>query len=164
MRTFQRQKNILPGVGAFDHSMAQLAEKNSDYGAEQRGAQRRIPIWASVLAWRCAAKRAPCRLAGSTLGEALSGPGTSPGATHGLGRCICARQPAAASGEELRFYFVPPSALSAMIRPTAGAGQLRGRLVAAFQRENLFGMQFHPEKSHRFGMELMRRFVELDIA
>ena len=25
----------------------------------------------------------------------------------------------------------------------------------------VFGCQFHPEKSHRFGMELMRRFVEI---
>jgi len=33
--------------------------------------------------------------------------------------------------------------------------------VCAFNHKNIFGVQFHPEKSHRFGMELMKRFIEL---
>lgn len=33
--------------------------------------------------------------------------------------------------------------------------------VCAFQRENLWGAQFHPEKSHRFGMKLLQHFLEL---
>ena len=32
---------------------------------------------------------------------------------------------------------------------------------AAFQKGNVFGVQFHPEKSHRFGMALIKRFVEI---
>jgi len=32
--------------------------------------------------------------------------------------------------------------------------------AAAFQRGNLMGAQFHPEKSHRFGMTFLRNFVE----
>jgi glutamine amidotransferase len=35
------------------------------------------------------------------------------------------------------------------------------RFTAGFQRDNLFGLQFHPEKSHRFGMALLTRFLEL---
>jgi glutamine amidotransferase len=64
--------------------------------------------------------------------------------------------------EEQRFYFVhsykvvPDDPL--IIIGTANYG---GEFCAAFQQKNLLGVQFHPEKSHRFGMELMRRFIEL---
>ena len=32
---------------------------------------------------------------------------------------------------------------------------------AAFQRENIIGVQFHPEKSHRFGMQMFKNFISL---
>ena len=35
------------------------------------------------------------------------------------------------------------------------------KICSAIQKDNIFGVQFHPEKSHRFGMSLMKRFVEL---
>jgi glutamine amidotransferase len=32
--------------------------------------------------------------------------------------------------------------------------------VCAVQKENIFGLQFHPEKSHKFGMKLMSQFLK----
>ena len=64
--------------------------------------------------------------------------------------------------EEQRFYFVH----SYKVVPddpevTIATANYGGEFCAAFQQGNVFGVQFHPEKSHRFGLDLMRRFVEL---
>jgi glutamine amidotransferase len=34
--------------------------------------------------------------------------------------------------------------------------------TAGVMRENIFGFQFHPEKSHKFGMQLFKNFVGLE--
>jgi glutamine amidotransferase len=33
--------------------------------------------------------------------------------------------------------------------------------VSGYQHENIFGLQFHPEKSHKFGMELLANFCKI---
>jgi glutamine amidotransferase len=32
--------------------------------------------------------------------------------------------------------------------------------VSSFEKENIMGVQFHPEKSHKFGMQLLKNFIE----
>jgi imidazole glycerol-phosphate synthase subunit HisH len=32
---------------------------------------------------------------------------------------------------------------------------------AAFQKDNIFGFQFHPEKSHKYGMQIIKNFISL---
>jgi glutamine amidotransferase len=161
---------ILPGVGAFDHGMGKLVEHGLDSALDQVVSKGRAPVL------------------GICLGMQLMCKGSEEGRTPGLGwfdawatRFADAREtglPVPHMGwntlstvkdnpllprthEEQRFYFVhaykihcnDPSDVAA----TCDYG---GEFVAAFQKNNLFGAQFHPEKSHRFGLGMMRRFVE----
>ena len=32
--------------------------------------------------------------------------------------------------------------------------------VSSFKKENIMGIQCHPEKSHKFGMDFLKKFIE----
>ncbi|HLX90792.1 MAG TPA: imidazole glycerol phosphate synthase subunit HisH [Puia sp.] len=62
---------------------------------------------------------------------------------------------------EPRFYFVhsyyPQPADSSDVLVYANYGY---RFAAGIARGNVMGVQFHPEKSHKFGMKLLNNFME----
>ena len=60
-----------------------------------------------------------------------------------------------------RFYFVHSYYVDAADRSLlAGAVQYGVRADAALALDNLFAVQFHPEKSHRSGLQRLRNFLE----
>lgn len=60
-----------------------------------------------------------------------------------------------------RFYFVHSYYVDAVERDLlAGAVQYGVSADAALARDNLFAVQFHPEKSHTAGLHLLRNFLE----
>ena len=63
--------------------------------------------------------------------------------------------------EEPRFYFVhsyyPELVNKKDVLVTANYGY---DFTAGIEHENIMGVQFHPEKSHKFGMKLLENFVK----
>jgi glutamine amidotransferase len=63
---------------------------------------------------------------------------------------------------EERFYFVHSYHVDCSdAGDVTATADYHGPFTAAVQRDNVLGVQFHPEKSHRFGLRLLRSFMEL---
>jgi imidazole glycerol-phosphate synthase subunit HisH len=61
-----------------------------------------------------------------------------------------------------KFYFVHSYYFDCDDQADVAATATYGvNYVSAVQKKNVFGVQFHPEKSHRFGMRLLGNFVGL---
>jgi len=61
-----------------------------------------------------------------------------------------------------RFYFAHSYHFTCIDKKNVIANANYGYVFpASFQKENIWGVQFHPEKSHVFGMKLMENFVNL---
>jgi glutamine amidotransferase len=65
-------------------------------------------------------------------------------------------------GADARFYFLH----SYYFAPKRDCDILaetdyNGRYASSVRAENVFGVQFHPEKSHQWGIRLLKNFAEL---
>jgi len=64
--------------------------------------------------------------------------------------------------EESRFYFVHSyHVLCANKDDEALKTRYGYDFTSAVEHENIYGVQFHPEKSHKFGMRVLKNFLEL---
>ncbi len=163
-------KLILPGVGAFDAGMDTLARSGLMDSLNRKALEERTPVLGLCLGMQLMTR-------GSQEGK-LPGLGwvnadtckfnAAPGLKiphMGWNLVAPAKQSPILKGfsPETRFYFVH----SYYVRCDDGADPLLKSAYggtsfdAGFQHENLFGVQFHPEKSHRFGMWLLKNFTEL---
>ena len=162
---------ILPGVGSFDAGMANMRARGL----------------VDVLHDKVVVQKTP--VLGICLGMQLLGDGSHEGTATGLGWIpaeslklsseslrvphmgwneLAITQPHwLFEGEpaDMRFYFVH----SYHVVCKDPAHQLATArygidVVAAIAREHILGVQFHPEKSHRFGMQLLRNFASHDFA
>ena len=62
----------------------------------------------------------------------------------------------------LRYYFLHSYHVRCESPDDVLASSVFGApFTCAVRRGNIYGVQFHPEKSHRFGMSVFRRFADL---
>ncbi len=62
-----------------------------------------------------------------------------------------------------RFYFVHSFAVQASDDVVIGQTDYGARFTSAIAQGNLVATQFHPEKSHRAGLQLLKNFTEMTI-
>jgi glutamine amidotransferase len=64
--------------------------------------------------------------------------------------------------EKPRYYFVHSYFVECNHKiDVLGTTHYGQEFVSGFQHQNIFGLQFHPEKSHKFGMELLANFCKI---
>lgn len=64
--------------------------------------------------------------------------------------------------KEARFYFVHSYYVTCNSKENVlGTTEYGHEFVSSVCKENIFGVQFHPEKSHHFGMSLFKNFLEI---
>lgn len=162
------ERLLIPGVGSFDRGMAMLAEPALD-DAIREFAPSGNPILGICLGMQLL-------LDGSDEGSA-TGLGLIPGHSvrfpesdarrvphMGWNRVAAVRSAPILSAvpEDNRFYFVHSfHVIPADDEDTLATTEYGVDFSSMVQRENVIGAQFHPEKSHLFGMELLRSFAQL---
>ena len=64
--------------------------------------------------------------------------------------------------DDMKFYFLHEYYFdSTENSDVAATANYEGEYVCSIRKDNIFGVQFHPEKSHHFGMQLLQNFSEI---
>lgn len=169
MELLNAERIILAGVGAFDAGMKALYDGG----------------WIKPL--QIIANDGNIPVLGICLGMQLMCRSSEEGALHGLGwfaadvkKIVIPNDPnfkvphmgwntievqkqnklLLETSEERRFYFVHSyHVVCDDSHDVLATTQHGNQIIAAISRHQLYGTQFHPEKSHRFGMEVIKRFL-----
>jgi glutamine amidotransferase len=167
---------ILPGVGSFDRGMDNISRLGLRQVLDRKVLVERVPVLGICLGMQLMGRESEeGKAKGLGWVEARSkrfqprlveGRGVVKVPHMGWNYVESVRDhPLVKSfGEPPRFYFVHSYHLvcerqeDVLLRTSYG-GEL---FVSAFARENIVGVQFHPEKSHRFGMKLLKDFSTWD--
>jgi glutamine amidotransferase len=165
-------KLVLPGVGAFGKGMEHLRERGLIEPLNDAVLNRRVPVIGLCLGMQLMTRHSE---EGQTAGlgwidaETVRfrfDPPSSLKVPHmGWNHMRLLRDIPLVSGldDESRFYFVHSYYVNcANPGDTLGVTTYGREFTSAISRENIMGVQFHPEKSHKFGLQLLRNFATMD--
>ena len=164
-------KIILPGIGAFDHCMSEFNKSGLRNIVTKQVLEQKTPVL------------------GICVGLQMLMEGSEEGTEQGLGWIagrtvkfkkeelgdlkiphmgwtnvkIAKKTPLTENlGDQPRFYFVH----SYYVQPNDKSDEMLTafygyEFTAAVNRDNIYGAQFHPEKSHKYGMRILENFARL---
>ena len=170
-RSIERaRKIILPGVGAFGAAIDRIDALGLREVLRAKALEEQIPFMGICLGMQLMTRGSEESPSAEGLdlisADTLRLPSASglkvphmgwnlaaENAPSSLTRSICG---------ELRYYFVHSYCVHvddpahSLMKTNYGVD-----FDSAIGRNNVYGVQFHPEKSHRFGMQILNNFVEL---
>lgn len=165
-------KLILPGVGSFDHAMQQLDQSGMRLPVEQLVLRQGMPVLGICVGMQMLANA-------SDEGE-LPGLGWVEGKVRKFDVSAMPRgtnlphmgwndvRPVVEGGlfkgmeQDARFYFLHSYYYECLqAQNILAVTDYGGQFSCAVRRDNVYGVQFHPEKSHHFGSQLLKNFAEI---
>lgn len=165
-------KIVLPGVGAFDHAMTKLNESGMRESLDDLVLNKKIPVIGICVGMQILAK--------SSDEGVMPGLGYIDGVVKKfdtsnfkqktrlphMGWNDIVPKPGHSLFNNLEkvplyyflhsYYFECNKTEDAIATADYGA-----KFVCAVNNDNIYGVQFHPEKSHHYGVQLLKNFAEL---
>jgi glutamine amidotransferase len=160
---------MLPGVGAFDAAMERIEKAGIREVLDDKALHEKVPILGICLGMQLltrGSEEGKNRGLGWISADTRRIPNNNGLKIPHMGWNIAERtRPCHLTdnlNDEIRFYFVHSYCVQTddpshtVLRTRYGI-----EFAAAIQKENIMGAQFHPEKSHKFGMQLLKNFAEI---
>lgn len=160
---------ILPGVGAFDWAMARLGESGLREALDEAVLGRSVPVLGVCVGMQMMLESSeegllpglgwiPGHVARLDAGQGLPLP------HMGWNDPRLADDPLFAGLDAPRFYFLHSfGAIPEAPHSSIAEADYGGRFCCAVRRDHIAGVQFHPEKSHHWGVRLLANFAGIDI-
>jgi glutamine amidotransferase len=164
------ERIVLPGVGAFDWVMSRLNQSGMREVLDELVGARGVPVLGICVGMQMMMQRSAegsLEGLGWIEGDVVSFdqfrtraqlPHMGWNDVRPVRECGLFED----CGEDLRYYFLH----SFHVRPERpgdvyAVTDYHGDFVSAVRRENVYGVQFHPEKSHNWGTQLLRNFANV---
>lgn len=162
-------KLLLPGVGSFDRAMEAINKQGLRSILDEKALEEKVPVLGVCLGMQILTN-------GSAEGK-QRGLGWIPGEAHkfnvndglkiphmGWNVTMPVQNSPLTQGldDNSRFYFVHSYCVQTENPAHCILKTKYGQdFASGIQKDNIFGVQFHPEKSHKFGMQILKNFASL---